>query len=61
MINYNENGNENENRSHGYDINRPRSRHGHKYTKNKRCVSLISNILAGFSSQFMKNLSNIEV
>ena len=61
MINYNENGNENENRSHGYDINRRRSRHGHRYTKNKKCVSLISNILAAFSSQFMKNLSNIEV
>ena len=23
-----------------FDINRPRSRHGHKYTKFKMCVSL---------------------
>ena len=25
------------NRSHGYDIERPRSRHGHKYSKYKKC------------------------
>ena len=24
-------------RSHGYDINKPRSRHGHKYSKYKKC------------------------
>ena len=30
-----------ENRSQGYDINRPRPRHGHKYTKNKMCHSII--------------------
>ena len=28
------------NRSHGYDINRPRSRHGHKYIKYIKSVSL---------------------
>ena len=26
-------------RSHRYDINRPRSRHGHKYGKCKKCLS----------------------
>ena len=25
--------------SHRYDINRPRSRHGHKYSKYKKCLS----------------------
>ena len=29
------------NRSHRYDINRPRSRHGHKYTKYKICLSIM--------------------
>ena len=29
------------NRSHRYDINRPRSRHGHKYSKYKKCFSMI--------------------
>ena len=28
------------NRSHGYDINRPRPRHGHKYIKYIKSVSL---------------------
>ena len=32
MINHNENEDENESK---YDINRPRSRHGHKYSKCK--------------------------
>ena len=32
------NGNENE--LHRYDINRPRTRHGHKYTKYKMCFSM---------------------
>ena len=27
------------NRSHRYDINRPRSRHGRKYSKCKKCFS----------------------
>ena len=27
------------NRSSRYDINRPKSRHGHKYTKYKMCLS----------------------
>ena len=26
------------NRSHRYGINRPRARHGHKYTKYKKCL-----------------------
>ena len=30
-----------ENRSYRYDINRPRSRHGHKYTKYEKCLSMI--------------------
>ena len=29
------------NRSHRYDINRHRSRHGHKYSKYKTCLSMI--------------------
>ena len=29
------------NRSHTYDINRPRFRHGHKYSKYKKCLSII--------------------
>ena len=29
------------NRSHRCDINRPRSRHGHKYSKYKKCLSMI--------------------
>ena len=29
------------NRSHRYTINRPRSRHGHKYCKYKKCLILI--------------------
>ena len=28
-------------RSHRYDINRPRSRHGHKYSKYKKCLSMM--------------------
>ena len=30
-----------ENRSSRYDINRTRSRHGHKYSKYKKCRSMI--------------------
>ena len=29
------------NRSHRYAINRPRSRHGHKYTKYKICLTIM--------------------
>ena len=29
------------NRSHRYDINRPRSRHGHKYSKYKKCLNMM--------------------
>ena len=29
------------NRSHRYDRNRPRSRHGHKYDKCKKCLSMM--------------------
>ena len=29
------------NRSHKYDINKPRSRHGHKYSKHKKFVSMM--------------------
>ena len=29
------------NRSHRYDKNKPRSRHGHKYTTNKMCPSIM--------------------
>ena len=27
-------------RSHRYDINKPSSRHGHKYSKYKKCLSI---------------------
>ena len=30
------------NRSRRYDINRPWARHGHKYTKNKKCLRMIT-------------------
>ena len=29
------------NRSHRYDINRPKSRHRHKYSKYKKCLSMM--------------------
>ena len=29
------------NRSHRYDINRPRSRHGNKYRKYEKCLSMM--------------------
>ena len=29
------------NRLHRYDLNRPRSRHGHKYNKYKKCLSMM--------------------
>ena len=35
-----ENQDENEKRSHRYDINRPRSRHGHIYSKYKKCLMI---------------------
>ena len=30
------------NRSDRYEINRPRSRHGHKYSKYKKCLSMMT-------------------
>ena len=42
------------NRSHRYDINRPRPRHGHKYTKYKRCLSIMMAIC------IKQHLSNTE-
>ena len=55
------------NRSHRYDIDRPRSRHGHKYNKNKFFMMLfikyhdasyvLSNNYATFEAQFIKKLS----
>ena len=29
------------NRSHKYDMNRSRSRHGHKYSEYKKCLSVM--------------------
>ena len=41
-INHNENEDENEkNRSYGHNINRPRPRHGQKYSKYKKCLSMM--------------------
>ena len=37
------------------DINRPRSRHGHKYTKYKKCLSVLSNTYATFEAHFITN------
>ena len=51
------------NRSHRYDINRPRSTLGHKYSKYKKCRSimmLIHTFEATFEAQFIKKLSNTE-
>ena len=48
-----------------YDINRPRPRHGHIFSKYKKCLGMmilfvLSNTWATFEAQFMKNLSNTE-
>ena len=32
------------NRSYRYDINRPRSRHEHKYSKYKQCLSKMQHL-----------------
>ena len=39
--------------SHRYNINRPWSRHGHKYSKYKKCISMVMLIC------IKQNLSNI--
>ena len=41
------------NKSHRYDINRTRSKHGHKYSKYKMCLSVIMHIC------IKQHLSNI--
>ena len=41
MINHNENEDENENKSHRQDIYRPVSRHRHKYSKYKKCLTMM--------------------
>ena len=41
IINHNENEDKNEKRSNKYDITRPRSRHEHKYSKYKKCLSMM--------------------
>ena len=43
------------NRSHRYDINRPTSRYGHKYSKYKRCISVIVIRIR----QHLSNISNL--
>ena len=53
------------NRSHRYDINRPRSRHGHKYSKYKKCLSMMMLIcikqhLSNIWSSVHEKLSNTE-
>ena len=52
-------------RSHRYKINRPRSRHGHKYTKNKIFLSIMMVIfikrhLSNIRSSIHEKLSNTE-
>ena len=41
------------NRSHRYDINRPRSRHGYRYSKYKKCLSMMMLI---FIKQHQSNI-----
>ena len=41
MINHIEDEDENEKKSHKYDINRPRSKHGHKYSKYEKCLNMM--------------------
>ena len=56
------------NRSHRYDINRHRSSHECKYSKYKKCLSVIMMIMwhtlrnskATFEAQFIKKLSNTD-
>ena len=53
------------NRSHRRDINRPRSRHGQKYSKSKKCLimtmlTFVKQHLSNFEARFMKKLSNSE-
>ena len=53
------------NRSQRYDMNRPRSRHGHKYTKHKVCLSILMVIcikkhLSIILSSIQEKLSNTE-
>ena len=51
------------NRSHSYDIKRPRFRNGYKYSKSKKCLSMMMLICykqypATLESHFIKKLSN---
>ena len=48
-------------------MKRPRSRHGHKYSKYIKCLSIkqhvlhvLSNTVVTFEAQFMRKLTNIE-
>ena len=41
--------------SHRCDINRTRSRHGHKYTKNKMCLSMM---MVMCSKQHVSNIGS---
>ena len=64
-INHNENEDENEkNKSHRYDINRPRSSHGHKYSKYKKCLTMIMLICIkqhlSNEAELMEKLTNAE-
>ena len=64
-INHNENEDENEkNKSHRYDINRPRSSHGHKYSKYKKRLTMIMFICIkqhiSNEAEFMEKLTNTE-
>ena len=52
-------------RLHGYDKNRPKSRHGDKYSKYRRCLSIVMLIcikqhLSNIWSSIIKKLSNTE-
>ena len=43
-------------RSHRYDLNRPKSKHGHKYSKYKKCLSMMMLICI---KQHLSNIWNL--
>ena len=48
------------NRSHRSDIYRPRSGHGHKYTKYKMMLICVKQYLSNIEAQLVEKLSNTE-
>ena len=48
------------NRSHRYDINRPRSRHGPRYSKYKKCLQHLSNIWSSIHEKVKQHWGLVE-